>query len=52
MILVVQTHEVTKDKIDMPFMPRALECSALECSVGQMRKTVSISINNHYRLRI
>jgi hypothetical protein len=21
MILVVQTHEVTKDKIDMPFMP-------------------------------
>jgi hypothetical protein len=49
---VVQTHEVTQDRINLPFMACALEHSVLPLATRQMCKTASISINNHYRLRI
>jgi hypothetical protein len=49
---VVQTHEITQDNINLSFMACALERSVLPLAARQICKTVSISINNHYRLRI
>jgi hypothetical protein len=49
---VVQTHEVTQDNINLPFMVCSLECSVLPLDARQFCKTVSISINNYYILRI
>jgi hypothetical protein len=49
---VVQMHEVIQDNINLPFMACALERSVLPLVARKMCKTVSISINNHYKLRI
>jgi hypothetical protein len=49
---VVPMHDVTQDSINLPFMACALKHSVLPLAARQMCKTVSISINNHYRLRI
>jgi hypothetical protein len=52
LVRVVQTHEVPQDSINLPSMAYALESSVPPLTRIQICKTVSISINNHCRLRI
>jgi hypothetical protein len=49
---VVHTDEVIQDTVDLPLMACALKRGVLPRVARQMCTTVSISMNNHYRLRI
>jgi hypothetical protein len=49
---VVHTDEVIQDTVDLPLMACALKCGVRPRVARQMCTTVSISMNNDYRLRI